>query len=89
MRRNFALALPLFALAGVTQASIITGSFQETLDLPDFSSGPRVESRLNVAFPSAGPHLTGADLTSNPSNWENSLEVTFDSTTNILSLTGD
>jgi succinate-acetate transporter protein len=33
--------------------------------------------------------LTAANIITNPSDWNNSLNVSFDPTTNILSLTGD
>ncbi|MEP7352912.1 MAG: PEP-CTERM sorting domain-containing protein [Acidobacteriota bacterium] len=89
-KRILSLAIPFLAAAGMMQATIISVSFQETLDLPAYSiDGPRVEQNLNVAFPSGGPQLTVANIISNPHPWTSSLNVSFDSTTNILSLTGD
>ncbi len=83
-------ASAVLGLAGAAQAAIVQADFSETLDLPGpFSSGPRIESNTGVALPSGGPQLTAANIVSNPSGWGNSLEVSFDSTTNILSLTGD
>jgi hypothetical protein len=74
-----------FASAGtITQAD-----YNETLDLPISSSGARVEQLNAVSLPAASPQLTAANIISNPSNWNNSLNVSFDPTTNILSLTGD
>lgn len=71
-------------------AQITRADFGESLDLPDFSAaGPRVLENLDVALPSAGPQLTAANTVSNPSNWNNVLNVSFDATTNILTLTGD
>jgi hypothetical protein len=94
IKRGLLSCLALTALAGsavVAQGEIIQADFTETLDLPGASigSGPRVEQATGVTLPSAGPQLTAANTISNPSAWRNSLNVSFDATTDILSLTGD
>lgn len=79
-------------LGACASAGIITADFNESLDLPfpsDGGSGPRVEQLLGVSLPGTPPQLTGADVISNPSKWGNSLEVSFDPSTNILTLFGD
>jgi hypothetical protein len=86
--------LAFAALAGsatVAQADIIQADFLEFLGLPgrSVSQGPRAELLTGVTLPAASPQLTAADIVSNPSGWNNSLDVSFDPTTNILSLTGD
>jgi hypothetical protein len=78
------------SLSGVASAGVIQADFSELLNLPDFRTGsPRIEANNGVALPSAGPQLTGANVISNPDNWANSLVVSFDAATGILSLTGD
>lgn len=76
-------------LVSAASAGIISADFLETLDVPVYGSGPRIESNPGATLPSAGPQLTAANVISNPSFWNNSLNVTFDAATNILSLTGD
>jgi hypothetical protein len=72
-------------------ASVIKADFLESLDLPtaDGANGPRIVGVTGVLLPSIGPQLTSANEISNPSFWANMLNVSFDSATNILSLTGD
>lgn len=84
---KIALCALSFTVCGF--ASIIQADFNESLDLPTLGSGPRVEQLLGVSLPSTPPQLTGANIVSNPSDWSNSLDVSFDPLTNILSLTGD
>jgi PEP-CTERM motif len=79
-------------ISACASAGIITADFNESLDLPfpgDTGTGPRVEQLLGVSLPGTQPQLTGADVISNPSNWSNSLKVSFDPSTNILTLFGD
>jgi hypothetical protein len=76
-------------ICSIASAGIIQADFQEVLDLPATSAGPRVEQLNGVMLPSGAPQLTAANIISNPSPLDGSLEVSFDSTTNILSLTGD
>ena len=84
----FVISMAMLCSAGV--AAVIQADYQEDLDLPGLTSlGPRVEQSLDVTLPSASPQLSGADVISNPSNWKNSLNVSFNPTTDILSLTGD
>jgi hypothetical protein len=87
------LSSGLFAIALLTQAasaSIITqADFGESLDLPAFGTGPRVLSRTGVALPDSGIVLDGSDEVSNPEGWAGVLELSFDSTTNVLSVTAD
>ena len=89
--KKFALALLCaVGLASAASAQIISGDFNESLDLPEFSAaGPRVLQALNVPLPSVSPQLTAANTISNPSGWNNVLEASFDPTTNILSLAAD
>lgn len=82
-------ALAFFSWQNAAHASIVRADFSEVLDLPGLANGPRVEASSNVSLPSAGPQLTAANTISNPSPWNTSLNVIFDPTTNILSLTGD
>jgi MYXO-CTERM domain-containing protein len=78
------------ALSGTVSAAIIQADFQEVLDLPYYSgSGPRVVERANVTLPLTGTILDATYQVSNPSYWNNMLNVSFDSATNVLSLTGD
>lgn len=86
-----ALAAAAIVIATATaNAQIISANFNESLDLPDLGSvGPRVLARTGVTLPSAGPQLTGANQISNPTGWGSCLNVSFDATTNILSVTGD
>lgn len=71
-------------------AAVISGNLNESLDLPFFNpAGPRIINRTGIGFPSAGPQLTSANQTSNPSGWSNMLNVTFNSGTNVISLIGD
>lgn len=78
------------ALSGTVSAAIIQADFQEVLDLPFFASvGPRVVERANVTLPQAGTILDATYEVSNPSDFDNMLNVSFDSATNMLSLTGD
>jgi PEP-CTERM motif len=88
MRLLKCLIIPL-GLCAVATAGVITADFSESLDLPFFATGARFEQLTGVNFPAASPQLTAADIISNPSEWSNSLNVSFDPTTNILSLTGD
>jgi PEP-CTERM motif len=78
-------------LGSFATAGIITADYNESLDLPgDGSSGPRIEQLLGVSLPDpTSPQLTAANITSNPSEWDSSLNVSFDPTTDILSLFGD
>jgi PEP-CTERM motif-containing protein len=79
-------------LGACASAGIITADFNETLDLPfpgDGGTGPRLEQLLGVSLPGTPPQLTAADIISNPSNWSESLNVSFDPSTNILTLFGD
>jgi len=79
-------------LGACASAGIITADFNESLDLPfpsDGGSGPRLEQLLGVSLPGTPPQLTGADIIANPSNWSQSLDVSFDPSTNILTLFGD
>jgi hypothetical protein len=93
--RKFLTSSFMFAaLAGsgaVAHADIVQADFQEILGLPGsfISKGPRIEQLTGVTLPTASPQLTAADTISNPSNWANSLNVSFNPTTDILSLTGD
>jgi hypothetical protein len=78
------------ALSPSASAQVTSATFRESLDLPDFGTGgPRVLLNSDVALPSAGPQLTGANEISNPANWSDCLNVSFDAATNILSVTGD
>ena len=79
-------------LCSFASAGIITADFNESLDLPfpgDAGTGPRVEQLLGVSLPGTMPQLNAADVISNPSDWRNSLKVSFDPSTDILSLFGD
>ena len=94
LAKCLASCLTFAALAGsvsIAHADITQADFRETLDLPGAfnAQGPRVEQLTGVALPAASPQLTAANVISNPSGWNNSLEVSFDPTTDILSLTGD
>src|SRR5271157_6154343 len=88
-----AVVLALVVAPSVVRAEIIKADFAESLDLPDptvgSSIGPRLLLNLGVALPSTGPQLTAANTIANPSSWNDVLNVTFDATTNILSLTAD
>jgi hypothetical protein len=77
------------SVCSAASAGIIQANFNETLDLPFFATGARVEQLNAVSLPSAPPQLTAADIVTNPSSWQNSLNVSFDPVTDILSLTGD
>jgi PEP-CTERM motif len=86
------LASMALLLGSVEQAKagIIAADFNESLDLPAYRpNGPRLLQRNGVSLPSAGPQLTAANTIANPSGWNNVLNVSFDATTNILSLTAD
>jgi hypothetical protein len=79
-----ALAAAALMFAGTAQAA----TFTETLDLPAFfSQGPRV-LQATSSFTS-GLKLSAADQISNPSNWNNALNVTLDTDAQTISLTGD
>jgi hypothetical protein len=88
LRFSFKLLCVVGLLAsGTLSAAILSGGITETLDLPGYSSsGPRVVANPTISFPSAGPHLTGANEVSNPSGWGDMLDASFDSSTNIFSL---
>jgi|SRR5579863_65147 hypothetical protein len=87
---NFMKRLVLtLSVCSVAPAAIIQANYNETLDLPYFATGARVEQLNAVSLPAPAPQLTAADIVTNPSNWNNSLDVSFDPVTDILSLTGD
>jgi hypothetical protein len=67
--------IPL-GLCALASAGVITADFSESLDLPYFATGARFEQVTGVNFPAAAPQLTAADIISNPSEWNNSLNVT-------------
>lgn len=85
----FKILLFAGSLCSVAAADVIQADYLETLALPYYGTGVRVEQLLGVTFPASSPQLTAADTISNPSKWNNSLNVSFDPTTDILSLTGD
>jgi hypothetical protein len=80
-----AAAQPLFA-------GIIGADFTETLDFPGFPflpGGPRVARVTGVVLPQAGTLLSAANVISNPTGYNQQLNVSFDAVTDILSLTPD
>ena len=89
MNRVLGVVVPFLAVAGLIQATAISGSFRESLDAPDFGNGPRILENLKVDLSSAGPQLTAENEISNPTPWKGGLDVTFDQKTNILSLSPD
>jgi hypothetical protein len=88
--RSGLLVIASIIAAQAASASIIQADFSESLDLPSYgSSGPRVLTRTNVGLPDGGFVLDNTDEVSNPSLWTGMLQLSFDSATNILSVTGD
>jgi MYXO-CTERM domain-containing protein len=87
---TLAFVVGLLTLAVPASASISFADFHESEDLPDFGSlGPNVELNAHVPLPSASPQLSLANSISNPDGFTDSLLVSFDPTTNNLSLTAD
>lgn len=83
-----ALALAGIVCASGAQAVVVSADFRSDLDLPAFSaSGPRVLERIGQSVPNAGFELDESDEIANPSSWNDSLQVDFDPTTNIVTLT--
>lgn len=82
------LALAGIVCASGAQAVVVSADFRSDLDLPDYgSSGPRVLERIGQSVPNAGFELDESDEIANPSFWNDSLQVDFDPTTNIVTLT--
>jgi hypothetical protein len=77
------------ALSGTASTAIVQADFQEVLDVFGGGLGPRVVERTNVTLPDAGTILDWTYEVPNPAGWENMLNLSFDSATNLLSLTGD
>ncbi len=69
-----AAILATMLAATSASAAIISADFQETLDLPDVSSGPRIFVNLGAAL-SGGPELGIGNETQNPSGWAGFLDV--------------
>jgi outer membrane autotransporter protein len=77
------LLVALLPLCG--RAQLTSASFNESLDLPSFSSGPRIVAANNQPLPFT---LTSANQVSNPSNWQNMLNATL-SNSGLITLQGD
>lgn len=82
----FASALPAHAAAG----DLTTVSITVSMDLPTAvgGHGPVVFQVTNVAV-GAGPELTGADLVSNPTPCDGSLNVDVNNTDHTITVTPD
>jgi hypothetical protein len=91
MKLNSGLLLIACGMAAQpVAASILQSDFSESLDLPRYSSsGPRIVLRTGVALPVSGTILDSTYEVANPNLWMGMLNLSFDSATNILSLTGD
>jgi hypothetical protein len=79
------------ALAFPAKASIIAVTFGESLDLPVYDSvspGANVVADAGVTVP-ATVAIGDFSTVSNPNGWAGVLDLSFDPTTNVLSVTAD
>jgi hypothetical protein len=90
MKRLFVLIMLFAGALGVpgAEASILTATFGESLDVPfqDAVPGAYIVSRANVAVPATVTFGNPGDLVSNPNNYVGLLDLSFDPSTNILTV---
>lgn len=85
-----ALVVPMFTAVSAQAASgdLSTVSITVELDMVSETSGPAVFQVTDVPV-GAGPELSGADLVSNPSDWNGSLFVDLDNATHTITISPD